>query len=201
MIDGKPIGVKRMKRTSRRTNTLVCIGVVTVLACASGMGISAAQAQEPATNASVDNKDMLVDREMIRECSSEGLRSIAWSLNLREQALKRRERTLDLREADLKKTQIELQRWIGELETVRDQLISVQTSEDDQVSGLVEMVENMRPKNAAGVLVQMDQKLAVRVIDAMDRSKAGKAMAVMEPEKAAKLAENLTRFIEIGDAQ
>jgi flagellar motility protein MotE (MotC chaperone) len=120
---------------------------------------------------------------------------------MREQALDRRERMMGQRETDLVTAQEELQAWITDLEGVRDQIagmLNLHSDEDKKIKALMEMVENMRPKQAASVLSEMDLELTVKVVDRMDRAKAGKAMAVMTPKKAAEVAEKLTRPITVG---
>lgn len=149
-------------------------------------------------------RQTLTSRAVGEQCSSDGMRRVAWSLNVREQALERRERMLAQREADLVKAQDELQRWIKDLEGVRDEIagmLNVHSDEDKKVDALKEMVENMRPKQAAQVLSELELALAVKVLERMDRSKAGKAMAVMEAKKAAEVAELLTKPITVGEGQ
>ena len=164
--------------------------------------IAVAQDAELEAATPTDTRTPLTSKETSRECNSEGLRRVAWSLNVREQALDRRERMLAEREADLTKAQQELERWITELEGVRDEIagmLNIHSDEDKKVEALKEMVENMRPKQAAQVLSEIKVELAVKVIDRMDRGKAGKAMAVMEAKTAAKVAEQLTRPIIVGE--
>jgi flagellar motility protein MotE (MotC chaperone) len=145
-----------------------------------------------------------MSREAVDACSSDGLRRVAWSLNVREQALARRERLIVQREEDLSTAQQEMQRWIQDLTSIRDEIadmLNVHSDEGKKITSLKDMVENMRPKQAALVLAQLKPGLAVKVIEVMDESKAGKALAVMPPVKAAELAEKLTRPITVGGNQ
>ena len=155
-------------------------------------------------NAEDDARAALMSREVMDACSSDGLKRVARSLNVREQALARRERLIAQREADLVSAQEEMQRWIQDLEEVRDEIakmLNTYSDEDKKLDSLKAMVENMRPKQAAEVLSELNEGLAVKVLEAMDESKAGKALAVMKPAKAAKLAEKLTRPITVGGNQ
>ena len=151
-----------------------------------------------------NTRQAVVSRDVLAECNSDGLRRVAWTLNMREQALDRRERMMAQREADLVTAQEELQRWIEELEGVRDEIagmLNIHSDEDKKIQTLREMVESMRPKQAAMVLSEVEVSLAVKVIDRMDRSKAGKAMAVMQAAKAAEIAKQLTAPITVGEGQ
>ena len=161
-------------------------------------------AQNEANAESASKREAVVSRDVLSECSSDGLKRVAWTLNMREQALDRRERMMAQREADLVTAQEELQRWIEELEGVRDEIagmLNLHSDEDKKIQALREMVENMRPKQAAMVLSEVEVSLAVKVIDRMDRSKAGKAMAVMQAAKAAQIAKELTMPITVGEGQ
>ena len=168
------------------------------------LSTASAQTDDQAVEAEAPTRPALTSRAATENCSSEGLRRVAWSLNVREQALDRRERMLAKREEDLVKAQKELERWITDLEGVRDEIagmLNLHSDEDKKIDALKEMVENMRPKQAAQVLAELKVGLAVKVIDRMDRSKAGKAMAVMEAKKAAQVAEQLTKPITVGAGQ
>ena len=171
--------------------------LLTVLSAPS-MAQNETEVETPSTREAVLNRDVLA------ECNSDGLRRVAWTLNMREQALDRRERMMARREADLVTAQEELQRWIEELEGVRDEIagmLNLHSDEDKKIQTLREMVESMRPKQAAMVLSEVEVSLAVKVIDRMDRSKAGKAMAVMQAAKAAEIAKQLTMPITVGEGQ
>jgi len=151
-----------------------------------------------------EERPALTSRALTESCHSDGLRRVAWSLNLREQALARRERTVIRRETDLMNAQEAMQLWIAQLEGVRDEIanmLNLHSDEDKKIKALKDMVQNMRPKQAAAVLSEIDLALAVKVMDRMDRSKAGKAMAVMQPAKAAEIAEKLTLPIIVGEGQ
>jgi flagellar motility protein MotE (MotC chaperone) len=167
--------------------------------------LSTASAQTDGDPAAVNAKagrEALMSRESVESCSADGLRRVAWSLNVREQALERRERLIVQRESDLVRAQEDMQRWIQDLESVRDEIsgmLNLHSDSDEKLESLKNMVENMRPKQAALVLAELKPGLAVRVIDQMDEAKAGKAMAVMQPAKAAELAEKLTRPITVGE--
>ncbi|MFT7521683.1 MAG: flagellar motility protein MotE (MotC chaperone) [Kiritimatiellia bacterium] len=141
------------------------------------------------------------DRDFDLPKGSKGLQRLAMQLNARERALDRRERTISKRETDLKTTKTLITDRMDELSTLRDELDrlvkNVEDLQDERLAGLVQMTDKMREKQAAPFLVELEEELAVKVIDRMNRSKAGKALAVMTPADAARLAEKLTRPIEL----
>ena len=85
---------------------------------------------------------------------------------------------------------------LGKVAFCVDQIETLLDEGDEErqrrVRGLVKMTESMRSAQAAALLSELDQDLAVEVLDKMNPAKAGKALASMEPNKAAKLAEGLT---------
>jgi flagellar motility protein MotE (MotC chaperone) len=134
--------------------------------------------------------------------SSRGLQRLASELNARDRAIARRERTIAQRETDLTAAEETLAARIEELAALRAQLEETlgkaEDLQDARLTGLVKMTEKMREKQAAAVLSEVEDELAVKVLDRMNRAKAGKALAAMAPQKAATLAEKLTRPIDLG---
>lgn len=141
------------------------------------------------------------------EAQSRGMREVLDALRARERALDRREQSLESREADLRSVERDLEARLDELsaarteslveiETARAELESLTSDADNErlerITGLVRMVESMRPSNAADVLTALDENLAADVLNQMNTSKAGKILAKMDPLKAATLAEMLT---------
>ena len=141
------------------------------------------------------------------EAQSRGMREVLDALRARERALDRREQSLESREADLRSVERDLEARLDELtaaradslaeiDTARAELESLVSTANDErlerITGLVRMVESMRPSNAADVLSALDESLAADVLNQMNTSKAGKILAQMDPAKAASLAELLT---------
>ena len=124
-----------------------------------------------------------------------GMREILDGLRARERSLERREQTLMAREADLRQVEVELQQRLGELEAAREAmeelLASADEARDARIRALVKMVESMRSQQAAGVVTELDDELAVSVLSRMNRTKAGKLLAAMNASRAATLAEKL----------
>ena len=141
-------------------------------------------------------------RQMYPDARIRGLHDVAAALNARERALERREHSVEARERDLLQAEERLRRRLEELDTLRGRvselLKDLNEDQETKVIGLVKMVENMRPKDGAQIMTEVDADLAVEVLDRMNRSKAGKLLAEMQPAKAADLAEKMTEPPDVG---
>ena len=139
------------------------------------------------------------DDPVLQECpdpTSPGMREVLDALKAKERALERRARSIEAREGDLRRVEDDLQARLDELATLRAELRELleqgNAEREARVDGLVKMVENMRSKQAATVVSELEDDLAVEVLDRMNRGKAGKMLAAMDPSRAADLAEQLT---------
>ena len=138
---------------------------------------------------------------MGRRTTGSGLQDLAGRLNARERAIERRERSLEDREEDLRAQEEALLERLTDLEAVRDQLderlASLSEIEENRRVAMTEMVEKMRPKQAATFMAALDQPLAVDLLERMQTGKSGKALAAMNPDDAAKLVEALAAPITL----
>ncbi len=135
----------------------------------------------------------------LEECpdpTSPGMREVLDALKSKERALERREKSITDREEDLRRVEDDLQGRLDTLTGLRDELRTLLEQADgereERIKGLVKMVESMRPAQAATMVSELDDDLAVDVLDRMNKSKAGKMLSKMDPDKAASLAEQLT---------
>jgi flagellar motility protein MotE (MotC chaperone) len=123
------------------------------------------------------------------------MREVLDALKARERALDRREQSLISREADLRAVERDLEARIDELKVARTGLQAMLQLADEaqeaRIKALVKMVESMRAGEAAKMVAELPDPLAVAVLDRMRASKAGKLLAKMAPVKAASLAEKL----------
>jgi len=109
--------------------------------------------------------------------------------------LSEREAAVAAQEEDLRVAKAEIEATLLELEAVRDEtrtlLGAVDEDREERVTRLYKMLENMRPAQAAAVLEDTPEPVALEVLMRMNQAKAGRALAAMEPEKAGVLAEKL----------
>ena len=116
-------------------------------------------------------------------------------LEQKERGLQRRAATLEAREADLRAAEAEVKSRLDELKSVRaeiqDMLGQLDEKQQERVTTLVKMMESMRDKQAAAILDETEDVVALEVLMRMNVAKAGKALAKMEPGRAAFFAEKL----------
>jgi len=116
-------------------------------------------------------------------------------LERKERSLQRREDTLKAREADLRAAEGQLNERLAELETLRNEIREMLKELDEEretrVLGLVKMFESMRPNQAALILAETEEDVALEVLMRMNRAKAGQALARMNPAMAAKFTQRL----------
>ena len=136
-------------------------------------------------------------RDPFYAARTQGAQALAAALNARERGLDRREATLLEKEKDLAVAEQRLMERMTELTELREQIAEMLEQADDErdarVLGLVKMIESMKARDAAPVVVALDDELAVEVLDRMSRAKAGKLLAEMKAGTAARLAEQMTR--------
>ena len=135
--------------------------------------------------------------QAVRTDQARGAEAIMDLLDQKERGLLRREATLETREADLRAAETELQSRLDELKKVRDDIQAMLEELDEEqkkrVTTLVKMMEAMRDKQAALILNEAEDAVALEVLMRMNVAKAGKALAKMEPARAAFFAEKMGR--------
>ncbi len=131
----------------------------------------------------------------IRSEQARGAEAIMDLLEQKDRGLQRREATLESREADLRAAEGEVQLRLDELKKVREDiqalLVELDDEQKERVTTLVKMMESMRDKQAAAILDETEDLVALEVLMRMNVSKAGKALAKMAPARAAFFAEKL----------
>ena len=161
------------------TRILTAVLVVSVVAGAAATAVGAQGSDAPS----------------IRSEQARGAEAIMDLLEQKDRGLTRREATLEAREADLRAAEAEVQVRLDELAIVRDDISKMLTQLDDRqkerVTTLVKMMESMRDKQAAAILNETEDAVALEVLMKMNTSKAGKALAKMAAERAAFFAEQM----------
>jgi flagellar motility protein MotE (MotC chaperone) len=114
------------------------------------------------------------------------------------EALTRKQEELARREEDLKSLQTELDARFQQMQDL-EQRLKVMLKDADEIKDaryrqLVDVLSNMKARQAAEVLSTLDEKIAVRVLAGMRGRQAGEILSLADPVKAARLAEALSRM-------
>ncbi len=112
-------------------------------------------------------------------------------LGERREALEKRSAELDLREQLLNATELRVERRVAELKALEERIQAEnkerQDYEDTRLKGLVQMYENMKPKDAARVFDRLNLEILVDVVRQMKPRKMSAILAKMSPETAERL--------------
>lgn len=183
-----------MSGTKRRSRIRTVAFAVGLLAAIGGT-VAYAQNVANETATGVDR----FDPELTR-----GMKDVALALNARERALERREKSITDREKDLRDAEAGLDERLAKLDALREELRilldQVDEQQNERVSDLVKMMENMRAAQSAALMTELsgrDRDLAVEVLEEMKPMKSGKLLAAMNPIEAAILAERMTEPTEV----
>lgn len=111
----------------------------------------------------------------------------------KEKQLVDREEHVKKLEAKLQKEKEQLDKKLKRLEKARREIASRlerRVKEDDEsIMKLVGIYSNMKPKNAAYLIMQLDTNLAVSVLKKMKKRQAGSVLNFVDPAKAKELSE------------
>lgn len=117
-----------------------------------------------------------------KEASSANRREA--ELAAKERALTAMEKSIDDKLAELKRVEMSIKKLLDEADSLKDARIKRQ----------VDTYMAMKPKQAAEVLSNMDQELAVKILTGMKPKVAGEIMTYIKTDKAAKLTEAMTKI-------
>ncbi|MDY0008629.1 MAG: hypothetical protein RBS08_02890 [Bdellovibrionales bacterium] len=110
------------------------------------------------------------------------------SLARRREEIEKREQTLAAQEALLKAAEQEVDRKIAELNKLRSELESLlgqqEKMEDERITSLVKIYENMKPKEAAAIFNTLDMDVLLAVISRMAERRSSPILANMDTNKA-----------------
>jgi len=127
------------------------------------------------------------------------------SLAVRRDAMDRREQEMGMREAILSATEQRIDSKIKELKKLELRVQSFIKTHDDEadkrLKRMVKVYENMKPKDAARILENLEMEILLDVTDRMKESKMAAVLANMDSEKARELTvrlANLKKFPETG---
>ncbi|MDQ7835967.1 MAG: hypothetical protein RDU24_11345 [Humidesulfovibrio sp.] len=114
----------------------------------------------------------------------------ASSLKRREDEVAAKERALSAMEKSLDEKLAELKRAEASIKALLDQ---ADVLKDARIKRQVDTYMAMKPKQAAEVLSNMDEALAVKILTGMKPKVAGEIMTYVKTPKAAKLTEAMTK--------
>lgn len=117
---------------------------------------------------------------------------------LSREAAQRRQAELARKEQDLRTLEQELDERLMRLQELESRLKSMLADAEEVKSAkyrhLVDVLSNMKAKQAASVLETLDEKIAVKVLSGMRGRQAGEILTFVNPAKAARLSESLARI-------
>lgn len=90
---------------------------------------------------------------------------------------------------------VELEQEIEQQSIIIEELREVQKSNKREFNEVVSSFESMSSKNAAPILIEMDEFVALQVLSQIDEETLAKILEEMPPEEAAKFAQKLTVFV------
>ena len=119
-------------------------------------------------------------------------------LNEREHELDLREAELNKMEAELHKQKNEIEARIAKLKQIRADVANVLKDrvavDEHKVDTLVSFYSSMKPQQAADIIGNLNEDLAVEVLGKMKKKNAAAIMNLLEPKKAEILSEKFTGY-------
>jgi flagellar motility protein MotE (MotC chaperone) len=132
------------------------------------------------------NTDPVINTD--QENYSEAEVNILKRLSERRQELDKRSRDVDQREALLKITEQRIDKKLGDMKTMQEQIraaITTATAEQKaKTDSLVKIYEIMKPKDAAHIFDALDMSTLLAVISNMKESRVAPILAAMDAQKA-----------------
>lgn len=118
-------------------------------------------------------------------------------LSERHKKLDQWARDLDMREQLLKAAEQRINRKVGELKEiqvrVKAMLKQYDKEQERKLKSLVKIYENMKPKDAAPIFMELDLPILLDVVERMREAKVAPILAKMEPKKAKTVTAELAK--------
>jgi flagellar motility protein MotE (MotC chaperone) len=122
----------------------------------------------------------------------------AGSPDLVREALARKQEDLARKDQELRVLDSEISAKLEQMQILENRLAAMikdaENTRDAKFRHLVDVLSNMKARQAAAVLETLDQKIAVNVLAGMRGRQAGEILSFVRPETAAHLAEALARM-------
>lgn len=114
----------------------------------------------------------------------------------KEAELKRKEEDLRAKEETLSRMEKEVEQKLKELMAIQKEIQAYRTEREENQNGkvrsLAKIYGTMKPKEAAKLLDNLDEKLVMNIIATMNSDEAAGILSNMDVKKAAKISEALT---------
>ena len=105
---------------------------------------------------------------------------------------------LNRREQELLALQQQMEARMSELHGLENRLQGMlqdaNTTQDSKLKQLVDMYANMKARQAAQALTDMDETIAVKILTGMKSKQSGEILSYMDPKHAARLSEVMTKM-------
>ena len=122
--------------------------------------------------------------------------SVYQALKDKQKEIEKKERYLVKLEEKLEKQRLEIKNQLQEMEKMRlhisSKLDKKMTLDEKSIDKLVGVYSNMKPANAALVMSQLDEGLAIQLLGKMKKQNAAAILNYVKPEKAQYLSERFT---------
>jgi flagellar motility protein MotE (MotC chaperone) len=156
------------------------------------------QAQPPQPTARQDNKPL--DPIIFSQSEIEILQNLSTrrkEIDLREDAVVKREVLLQAAEKRLEEKIGELRNIKGEIEAL---IRKYNEQEETELKSLVKIYETMKPKDAARIFDELDLKVLLQVFQRMKEAKTAPILASMSPARAKEVTTQLAERRDIPNA-
>lgn len=118
-------------------------------------------------------------------------------LEQKELELQRKEQHLQEQEKHLLEMQQEVEQKLQELIAIQKEIQTFRSEKAEiknaNIRSLAQIYGTMKPKEAAKLMENMDEKLVVSLLSTMKANEAAEVLSIMDSKKAAKISEALTQ--------
>ena len=150
---------------------------------------SSAEQEKKSTNTKSDGSATLIGDESLTMEKA----NVYKALRDKEKNLEVKSLELARLEEDLHKQKEEIEKQLGELmelrRTISSKIETKVVADQESVDKLVGVYSDMKPQNAALIITQIDENLAVKVLGQMKKQNAAAILNYIEPGKAQLLSE------------
>ena len=158
-----------------------------------GVAVPEAMAKDDKPRAGVENTAKI---DMPKSKAGTSTADSLNALQQKETEIRKREDQLNEKEDRLNKLEREVEQKVKDLLVIQKQILALQNEKQEAVNtrvrGLAKIYGTMKPKEAAKLMENLDDKLVMGIIGTMTPDQAAAVLALMEVKKAAKISEALS---------